>query len=84
MGSSKLFVAFAIVITLSIYYDHLSGIGINAIVLPPDCFNDKPCNITFNNQACNKMCRGMSYKDGLCTDPELIPPYFWRCCCNPK
>ncbi|XP_024011202.1 defensin-like protein 69, partial [Eutrema salsugineum] len=77
-----LLVAFSLVVTMSISYDLYSGIGINARTVPPTCYEE--CNVTFQNNECNKMCVGLAYKNGSCIDPEGVKqPKFYRCCCNP-
>ncbi|CAH8363455.1 unnamed protein product [Eruca vesicaria subsp. sativa] len=89
MDSSKLLVAFALVITVSISYDHLSGIGISAIVPPQECFKDKPCNfapeeasstLCFNpctvklgDKECKTICLNKTYKDGSCIGFGITP-----------
>ncbi|CAH8279622.1 unnamed protein product [Arabidopsis lyrata] len=89
MGSSKLLVAFTLVLMMTISYDLFSGIGINARTVSPTCF-DESCNATFQNPECNKKCVLFAYKDGSCIYPPpkayVLPPkrpYFRRCCCNP-
>ncbi|CAN7006287.1 hypothetical protein IGI04_009979 [Brassica rapa subsp. trilocularis] len=82
MDSSKLLLTFALVVIMSISYDLFSGIGINARIVPPTCYEG--CNATFHNPECNKFCIGLLYKDGSCFDPEgpSKRPYY-RCCCDP-
>ncbi|XP_010485118.1 PREDICTED: defensin-like protein 69 [Camelina sativa] len=88
MGSSKLLIAFTLVVVMAISYDLFDGIGINARTVPPTCYES--CNATFHSPECNKMCVGLAYKDGSCMypppaldGPPQKRPYFPRCCCNP-
>ncbi|VVB12507.1 unnamed protein product [Arabis nemorensis] len=84
MASSKLLVAFALVVTMSISYDLIMavGTGIYERIVPPTCYEG--CNATFQAPECNKFCVGLAYKNGSCIDPEGSPPKpYYRCCCNP-
>ncbi|KFK27040.1 hypothetical protein AALP_AA8G326200 [Arabis alpina] len=83
MASSKLLVAIALVVTMSISYDIFAaaGAGIYERVVPPTCYEG--CNATFHNPECNKMCVGLAYKNGHCIDPDAYPYKYIRCCCNP-
>ncbi|CAH2070761.1 unnamed protein product [Thlaspi arvense] len=82
MGFSKLMVTFTLLVVMSIAFDLLSGIRINAKTVPPTCYEE--CKATFHNPECNKFCIGLAYKNGSCIDPEgLYLSPFRRCCCNP-